>query len=470
MSPSSPCSPSSDSSSSATSVSSACSASSPSCASPRGAAAASPLRELAARHAAQPGLARETLVQTLRMIRAREGEIAAFACVAHEPPGLPDSAAPHGPVQGPLAGIPVGVKDIFDTRDLPTAYGAPAIYPGAPARHDAAIVSALQRAGACIAGKTTTTEFAFLHPTATRNPRAPGRTPGGSSAGSAAAVAAGVIPLAVGTQTGGSVIRPASYCGVVGYKPSFGWLPTSGLKCFSWSLDTVGLFARSVGDVQVFAQALAGRELAAPPDAAARPLVVGVVEDYPWGAPDAGMQHAVERACRALREAGHTVRPLVLPALAGLAFHAHADVQGWEATTALRWEWAHHRERLSGELRGYLLEAQAVTAEGYERAQGVAVQARHELAQWLGGCDVLLTPSAPGEAPEGYGSTGTSTFNRLWTLLGWPCVSVPGLVGEHAAPLGMQLIGQMGEDARVLEVARVLEQLLSGTASGEGSA
>ena len=415
------------------------------------------LPERAARHAADPAQARQALRETLRDIHAREPEVGAFACVADEQ-ALPGEGA--SPLQGPLAGMAVGVKYIFDTRELPTAYGAPSIYPPAPARHDAAIVSALRRAGACIVGKTTTTEFAFLHPTATRNPRAPGRTPGGSSAGSAAAVAAGVIPLAVGTQTGGSVIRPASYCGVVGYKPTFGWLPTSGLKCFSWSLDTVGLFARSVGEMQGFAQALVGRAVVPARQAGPRPLVVGVVEDHPWGAPAADMQRALERACRALREAGHTVHALALPASAGAAFHAHADVQGWEATTALAWEWQHHREALSAELRDYLLEARAVTAEGYERAQGVAAQARLEVAQALGACDVLLTASAPGEAPEGYASTGASTFNRTWTLLGWPCVSVPGLVGDHGAPLGMQLVGRFGEDARVLEAAAVLEALL----------
>jgi Asp-tRNA(Asn)/Glu-tRNA(Gln) amidotransferase A subunit family amidase len=415
--------------------------------------------EQGTRNFADPAQVREALRATLRAIQAREPEIGAFACVADEQEALPGEGA--SPLQGPLAGLAVGVKDIFDTRDLPTAYGAPGIYPPGPARHDAAIVSALRRAGACVVGKTTTTEFAFLHPTATRNPRAPGRTPGGSSAGSAAAVAAGVIPLAVGTQTGGSVIRPASYCGVVGYKPTFGWLPTSGLKCFSWSLDTVGLFAGAVADMRGFAQALTGRALAAKQLRADRPLVVGVAVDYPWGAPAPDMQRALERATRTLREAGHAVRLLELPASAGAAFHAHADVQGWEAATALRWEWTHHRDALSAELRDYLVEAHAVTASGYERAQGVAAQAREELAQWLGGCDVLLTPSAPGQAPEGYASTGASTFNRMWTLLGWPCVSVPGLVGDHGAPVGMQLIGRMGEDARVLEAAGLLEQLLA---------
>ncbi|MEN9417399.1 MAG: hypothetical protein RI988_1019 [Pseudomonadota bacterium] len=409
------------------------------------------------RFTGEPGRAGEAYRATLQRIQAQEPAVGAFTCLADEQALLRQSAG----ARGPLAGVAVGVKDIFDTRDLPTAYGAPAIYPAAPARQDAAIVAALRRAGACVVGKTTTTEFAFLHPTATRNPAAPGRTPGGSSAGSAAAVAAGVIPLAVGTQTGGSVIRPASYCGVVGYKPTAGWLPTSGLKCFSWSLDTVGLFTRGVADMRWSAQALAGRNLE--PGALAAPsrsFVIGVPEDYPWGEPSSGMRAAVSRAAQALREAGHEVRRVQLPPLAMQAFDAHADVQGWEATTALAWEWAAHREDLSPILREYLEGARGVTAQAYERAQATAAGARLELAAWLGGCEVLLTPAAPGEAPEGHGSTGASTFNRLWTLLGWPCVSVPGLTGEQGAPLGMQLIGRAGDDARVLEVAARLERAL----------
>ena len=193
----------------------------------------------------------------LQRIADTDKELGAFVCTLDADADIGSAFA----LGGYLTGVPVAVKDFFDTRDLPTDYGSP-IYAPEPSRTDAAIVSVLRRAGAIIIGKSTTTEFAFLQPTATRNPRAPGRTPGGSSAGSAAAVAAGLVPLAIGTQTVGSIIRPASYCGVVGHKPSFGWLPTAGLKCFSCSLDTIGLFARNVADVAVFAEALSGRALA----------------------------------------------------------------------------------------------------------------------------------------------------------------------------------------------------------------
>lgn len=240
---------------------------------------------------------------TLARIAAEDQTLRAFVCTL----AADDAAAMARQLRGPLAGVPVAVKDIFDTHDLPTSYGSP-IYPAQPARVDAAVVAALHRAGGLVIGKSSTTEFAYLEPTATLNPSAPGRTPGGSSAGSAAAVAAGLVPLALGTQTGGSVIRPASYCGVVGYKPSFGWLPTAGLKCFSWSLDTVGLFARDVADVAWFAQALCGRALALGAAASERPVVVGVPDAYPWEGLSANAAAAVETACTGLQATGVHIR------------------------------------------------------------------------------------------------------------------------------------------------------------------
>ena len=414
------------------------------------------VQALAQAHAADPQRAREHLLEVMRTIQAREPELGAFVCLAD----VQALAAQAARAAGPLAGIAVGVKDVFDTLDLPTRYGSPALYPALPARQDAPVVAALRRAGALVVGKTTTTEFAYLHPTATRNPAAAGRTPGGSSAGSAAAVAAGLVPLALGSQTGGSTIRPASYCGVVGYMPTALWLPKHGLKCFSWSLDTVGLFARRVADAAWCAQALSGRSLAEDADAG-RAIAVGVVGHHPWGEPAPAARRAVEAAAAALRGCGIRTQPVDLPPIAGAAFDAHADVQGYEAVTALRHEWTTARAQLSPILGEYLDGAASITADAYERAQHVAAAARRELDAWLGDCDLLLTPSAPDEAPAGYDSTGPSTFNRLWTLLGWPCVSVPGLRGDHGAPIGVQLVGRAGTDARVLGVARRLEQALA---------
>ena len=398
-------------------------------------------------------LARDTLAR----IATHDPALGAFVCTL----AVDDAARQATQLRGPLAGVPVAVKDIFDTHDLPTAYGSTIYEPPRPARADAAIVAVLRRAGGLVIGKSSTTELAYLHPTATLNPRAPGRTPGGSSAGSAAAVAAGLVPLALGTQTGGSVIRPASYCGVVGYKPSFGWLPTAGLKCFSWSLDTVGLFARDVADVTWFAQALSGRALALNADAAAAPVVVGVPDAYPWEDLSASARAAVMRACRALEAAGIQTRPCTLPPWAGAAFEAHAVIQGYEASRCLRWEVDEHAAELSPVLRDYLQGTQAIGAQAYEAAQAVATQARAQAQAWLQHFDVLMTPSAPDEAPPGFASTGPSSFNRLWTLLGLPCINVPGAVGEHGAPMGLQLIAPLGADARMLAVAQRLQDALA---------
>ena len=415
-----------------------------------------PARQLAA-ELARGALAPDTLARaTLARIAAEDSALGAFVCTL----SADDAAAQARSLHGPLAGLPVAVKDIFDTHDLPTAYGSP-IYPSRPATADAAVVAVLRRAGGLVIGKSSTTEFAYLHPTATGNPRAPGRTPGGSSAGSAAAVAAGLVPLALGTQTGGSVIRPASYCGVVGYKPSFGWLPTVGLKCFSWSLDTVGLFARDVADVAWFAEALCGRALALDGTADMGPLAVAAPGAYPWGGVSASAASAMEHGCDALRAAGAEVRTSTLPPWADAAFDAHAVVQGYEAWRCLGWELDHHAARLSPVLRDYLESTRGITAAEYEAAQSLVTQARLDAQAWLQGVSLLLTPSAPDEPPEGLGSTGTSTFNRLWTLLGVPCISVPGAVGQHGAPMGLQLIAPLGADARLLAAAHRLEQALA---------
>ncbi len=403
----------------------------------------------------------------LSRIASADAEIGAFVCTAD----LEAAVSPDICLHGPLAGLPVAVKDIFDTRDLPTSYGS-TIYADARPCSDAAVVSVLRRAGAVIIGKSTTTEFAFLQPTATRNPRAPGRTPGGSSAGSAAAVAAGLVPLAIGTQTGGSVIRPASYCGVVGYKPSFGWLPTAGFKCFSWSLDTVGLFARNVPDMAWFAQALTGRALALDSDRntarntaqdgtnSKAPWVVGIPRSYPWGDLTPSARQAMAEGCQALQMMGVTTQACELSPLMSAACDAHATLQGFEAWRSLSWEFDEHFSALSPLLANYLHGASQITAPAYEAAQHLAASARAEVAVGFDGFDVLLTPSAPDIAPMGFDSTGTASFNRLWTLLGLPCINVAGVLGEGGCPMGLQLIAPYGADALLLRAAAALERAL----------
>jgi Asp-tRNA(Asn)/Glu-tRNA(Gln) amidotransferase A subunit family amidase len=394
------------------------------------------------------------LADTYERIAAQDGALGALVAVLELPTALEQLKT----LEGPLQGLPVAVKDIFDTCDLPTSYGSP-LYAGAAARSDAAMVGAIRRAGGLVIAKSSTTEFAFLNPTATRNPNAAGRTPGGSSAGSAAAVAAGLVPLAIGSQTGGSIIRPASYCGVTGFKPSFGLLPTAGLKCFSWSLDTVGLFAASVADVAWFAQAVSGRALALDA-AAARPWVVGVPNAYPWGAVSPSAQLALDAGSHAWRAAGAEVRSVDLPAWMNEVFAAQDVIQGFEAWRAMAREIDQNAQGLSAVLRDYLLAARHITAQAYEAAQHTAAQARLACADWFTQFDVLMTPSAVDEAPAGYASTGVSTFNRAWTLLGLPCVNVAGAVGVNGYPMGLQVIGAPRDDRQSLQAADLLERAL----------
>jgi len=403
--------------------------------------------------------AQQVLEQTLAAIAHGDPAVGAFTAVLSGS-ALARACAAREP--GPLGGLPIGLKDIIDTTDLPTAYGSAiygsAIDPAQPARVAAAVVGSVRRAGGLVIGKTTTTEFAFLHPTATRNPNASDRTPGGSSAGSAAAVAAGLLPWALGTQTGGSIIRPASYCGVVGYKPSFGLLPMAGIKPFSWSLDTLGVFARTVGDAAYLVQSLSGRAI---DSARPRPWIVGVLPGYPWADLSPSAERAIAQASQAWGQSGAQIRKVDWPSWFADLDEAHAMIQGWEATRTLATEYAQSRAALSDELGNYLDQAQAIQADAYARAQEMAARARQAFAAWCAPCDVLLTPSAPDEAPLGYGSTGPSSLNRVWTLLGAPCVTVPGCVGVHGAPMGVQVIGAPGDDAGTLAAAGALQALLS---------
>ena len=398
-----------------------------------------------------PAFANEALAR----IRSADAELKAFAALR----GEDDARQAMQRLTGPLAGRWVAVKDIFDTADLPTSYGS-AIYAGHQPAFDAAMVSVLRRAGALVIGKSVTTEFAFLQPAATLNPAAPGCTPGGSSAGSAASVAAGLVPLAIGSQTGGSVIRPASFCGIVGFKPSFGLLPTTGMKAFSWSLDTVGLFARTVDEVAAFAQAVSGQRIAAAPERDPRAWVVGVPDSYPWGETSVSAQKALTRATAALRQAGARVVSCTLPPWASEAFIAHDAIQGWEAVRALATEMERSPEGLSPLLRDYLAASGKITDKAYAAAQGQAARARAGYAQWLPGIDVILTPSAPDEPPAGYASTGVSTFNRAWTLLGSPCLGVPGATGVNNRPMGLQISAPRGRDDVCLAAGRMLAQSL----------
>ncbi len=358
----------------------------------------------------------------------------------------------------PLRGLPVGVKDIFDTADLPTQYGSP-IYAGHRRRADAAAVAMVRRAGGLILGKTVTTEFAWMVPAGTRNPRNPAHTPGGSSSGSAAAVAAAMLPIALGSQTAGSVIRPAAFCGVAGFKPSYRLIPTVGMKCFSWLLDTAGLFGAGVADVAFAAAAITDRDLRVDRGEPAAPRI-GLLRTHLWPQASAAMHGALETAARAAQAAGATVTELPLPPILEEAYGAHGPIQDYEAFRALAFEYDRHRDELATPLREQLDRAGAITADEYDAARRTATRARQALPDLLREHDVILTPSAPGAAPYGLGSTGNPAFNKLWTLLGTPCVNVPGL-REGELPLGVQIVGRFGRDRLTLEAALFLERAIA---------
>lgn len=359
----------------------------------------------------------------------------------------------------PLRGLPVGVKDIFDTEGVPTEYGSP-IYAGHRPKTDAALVTAVRAAGGIVLGKTVTTEFAYLHPGRTRNPHNLEHTPGGSSSGSAAAVAAGMLPIALASQTGGSTIRPAAFCGVAGLKPSFGLLPVSGMKGMACTFDTVGLMAAGVADVAYALSAISCRDYnvhtATPPT-----LRIALVRTNAWSEASKPMQHAVESALYSAKAAGAQVQELVLPPVFEEAYRIHATIQGCEFHRAMAFEYSRHRDQISLALRKAIEAGAVVTVEEYEEALRIAERARRELAELMTGVDVLLTASALDSAPRGLNSTGTSRFNRLWTLLGTPCINVPGLFDETGLPLGVQIIGRFGEDHLALMAAYFVEQAIA---------
>jgi Asp-tRNA(Asn)/Glu-tRNA(Gln) amidotransferase A subunit family amidase len=390
-------------------------------------------------------------------IAHREAEIGAFAAL--------DIVAARQAAQAaelrlaPLHGLPVGIKDIFDTADFPTEYGSP-IYAGHRPRADAALVALVRRAGGIVLGKTVTTELASLQPAATRNPRNPAHTPGGSSSGSAAAVAAGMVPIGLGSQTGGSVIRPAAFCGVAGYKPSFRLLPTVGMKCFSWSLDTAGLFAAGVADAAFAAAAITGRDLRIDRHAPAAPRIA-LVRTHLWSRASPDMQSALEHAARTAVAAGAQVRELELPAIFEDAMRAQVTIQDHEAYRALAYELDRHPQQIGPVLRQQLSRAAAIDFDTYDEARRTARRARRMFADLMADTDAMLTPSAPGGAPLGLGSTGDPMFNRLWTLLGPPCINVPGLTDTSGLPLGVQIIGRFARDRTALEAAWFLERALA---------
>jgi Asp-tRNA(Asn)/Glu-tRNA(Gln) amidotransferase A subunit family amidase len=403
-------------------------------------------------------------------IEARENTVQAWAWFdadhVREQARALDAHRSSGRAIGPLHGLPVALKDIIDTKRIPTENGTVLDKGRVPIR-DAYVVERLRQAGAIVMGKTVTTELAFLHPGKTRNPHDPAHTPGGSSSGSAAAVADGMVPLAVGTQTGGSVIRPASYCGVTGFKPSFGAIPRRGILMQSPTLDTVGVFATDPQGAALLADALFGHDAA---DAAttlapyprlldtaraAPPLkpVFAFVRPPGWDAADPDLHAAFAELIEALDE---QVFEVELPRAFGEAADQRRRINFAEMSRHYYRYWRDGADSLGPETRAALEEGNAILARDYLAALDWAPVLSAGLHEIFDRCDAILCPAATGPAPEGLGFTGDAIFNGLWTLCGTPAVSVPLLTAGNGLPMGVQLVGRRGDDARLLRTANWL--------------
>ena len=377
---------------------------------------------------------------------------------------------------GPLHGLPVGLKDVIDTKGIPTENGTP-IDAGRVPAEDAWIVARLRAAGAIILGKTVTTECAFLHPGRTRNPHNLDHTPGGSSQGSAAAVAAGMVPLAIGTQTGGSVIRPAAFCGIVGMKPTFGMIPRTGILMQSPTLDTVGVFARSVADCALLAEVLAGHD---PADPATEPLPRPLLLDTALAAPPLtpvfaflkppGWDRADPQTTVAVQELaaflGDQCFEVTVPGLEeAAAIRRRINVA--EMSKCYYAMERRGRDRMSDVLKTAMDEGKAVLARDYIAALDWPKVLNAAMAQIFARCDAILCPAAPGPTPAGLEDTGDAIFNGLWTLTGMPAVTLPVFQSTDGLPMGIQIVGRRGDDARLLRTARWLAAHLE-TSTHEG--
>lgn len=394
-----------------------------------------------------------------KRIRARERTVHAWQhldrTMALATAGLRDRE----PSRGPLHGLPVGVKDIIDTADMPTEYGTP-IYAGHRPAVNAACVEKLRAAGAIIAGKTVTTELAYFTPGKTVNPHRPGHTPGGSSSGSAAAVADYMVPLAIGTQTAGSVTRPAAFCGVVGFKGSFGWTSMVGVKPFAPALDTLGVFARSVADAALIAGALAEQPLNGAP-AAERPPRIGLCRTGLWARAEPATRDVVEAAARQLAAVGAVLHDIDPPWDADALVEAQMRIMAAEAVHHLAEELRSHNDRLSGKLLELLGQGREIDVGQLDEAHGRTAAAKRRTAALMQEYDLLLTPAAVGEAPAGLKATGDPLFNRIWTLLGVPCLSLPWGKGPNGLPLAIQLVGAAGRDGELLRFGAWVERHLT---------
>ncbi len=424
----------------------------------------------------------EYVSDCLARIEAREDTVQAWAHLdpdhALEQARALDAARRAGEPCGPLHGLPVGIKDIIDTRFLPTENGTP-IDAGRQPTEDARIVSLLREAGAVIMGKTVTTELAVYHPGKTRNPHNPEHTPGGSSSGSAAAVAAGMVPLAVGTQTNGSVIRPGAYCGVVGYKPTHGLISRHGVLLQSRPLDTIGVYANSVEEAALIADVLAVFDERDPDmQPRARPHllercrseppldpVFAFVKGPAWDQAEDETKAAFAELVEVL---GNACTEVELPRPFDHAIEAHRTIMVADMAKSFR-RYYEKKDLLSDTLRQMIEEGRTVLAVDYSISRDWAEVYNAGLDEIFENADAILTPATTGTAPRGLDSTGSPVFCTLWTLCGTPAITLPLMEGENGLPLGVQLVGRRGDDGRLLRTARWLVEHLAEIATGQTS-
>lgn len=404
------------------------------------------------------------LADCIERISERESAVRAWTFLDTDAAMRRARALDAQPSAGLLHGLPIAVKDLFDTFDMPTCYGSP-IYADHRPAWDAACVAVARAAGAIIVGKTVTTEFATFHPGPTRNPRNLQHTPGGSSSGSAAAVADLQVPLAFGSQTAGSIVRPAAFCGVVGYKPTFGMVTRVGVKMISDTLDTIGVFARSVPDVALFVAALTNRHELLIDRSTADVLRIGLCRTYEWNRAQPETVAVLEDAGRGLRAAGASIGDVTLPPpFAGLA-DAQTAIMVCEVAKSLSHENLVHRKDLSADMTKMIDAGLAVSPQQYDAARSLTRTCRAMLPEIFNGVDVLVAPSTVGYAPSGIAATGDPLFNRIWTLLHLPVVHVPVAHGPQGLPLGVSVVGPVGADRATLRAAEWIHARLGGSES-----
>jgi len=394
----------------------------------------------------------------LERIAAREPDLMAWAHIDADAALAEARARDREAIRGPLHGVPVGFKDVIETYDMPTAYGS-TIYPGHRPVADAACVALIRAAGGIVLGKTVTTEFAFVNPAETRNPHNLEHSPGGSSSGSAAAVADMMVPLALGTQTGGSTIRPASFCGVAGYKPTIGHFSYAGVKLLARSLDTLGAMAREVADFALLRAVLTEARAEIVPRSS--PPTLAICRTPWWESADAASRDSLEKAAAAFVNAGAEVQEVVLPdQFAGLE-RANKTIMMYEGRRALAHEYNMHENKLSERLKMQMASGAVTDYDTYLDAIDCAQGCRVAFADVMRKLDALITPAATGEAPFGRNTTGDATFNRPWTTMGTPCVTLPHHNGPNGLPVGVQLNGDFAKDDSLLSVASWAEEALT---------